>query len=76
MIKNGCAGLKAETNPDINVKLVRGKCQSVGFSSTVGDYQSVVHSKCSEACCAGDQPEEDCRSDKYYIYSSAGDPIV
>ena len=27
------------TNPDINVKLVRGKCQSVRFSLTVRDYK-------------------------------------
>lgn len=38
--QNQGTGLKAMTNPDINVKLESGKCQSVRFSLTVRDYKS------------------------------------
>lgn len=46
--QNRGTGLKAETNPDINVKLERGKCETVRFSLTVRDYKSFffLHGKC------------------------------
>lgn len=40
--QNRGTGLKAETNPDINVKLERGKCETVRFSLTARDYTSFL----------------------------------
>lgn len=55
--QNRGTGLKAVTNPDINVKLERGKCESVEFGSTVRDYQ-ILHGNFflwGGTCYAGDQ---------------------
>ena len=45
------------TNPDINVKLERGKCETVRFSLTVRDYNFFfsLHGKFFGSCSSGDQ---------------------
>lgn len=44
--QNQGPGLKAVTNPDINVKLEGGKCETVWFSLTVKDYKPFFFFAC------------------------------